>query len=271
VIESAPAKINLALVVGPLRADGKHEVATVLEHVDLADTIAAERAEALTVGGFPGDTLVRRALEEIATAVGVTPGFAATIEKRIPVAAGLGGGSSDAAAALRLANALLGDPLVADELAAVATRLGADVPFFLRRGAQLGTGDGSTLEPLDLPTGYHALLWLPEGAVKESTAHVYARFDERGGEQGFAARREALLAAVAQVRWPEDLARLPGNDLAASPLAEELVARGAFRADVSGAGPALYGLFAERRDAVAAADDLGGRGRIWLAQPCWYG
>src|SRR5581483_10884502 len=101
---------NLALVVGPLREDGKHEIATVLHRIELADELTLEPADELAVEGFPEDTLVRRALEAVAAAANVEPAWRVRIEKRIPVAAGLGGGSSDAAAALRLANATLSQP-----------------------------------------------------------------------------------------------------------------------------------------------------------------
>src|SRR5438093_2592857 len=133
----AVAKINLALVVGPVRGDGKHEVVTVLQRVDLADRISVEPAQELSVEGFAGDTLVERALRALGDAAGVEPRWAARIEKRIPVAAGLGGGSSDAATALRLANATLERPLALDALRALAPGLGADVPFFLGVGPQL--------------------------------------------------------------------------------------------------------------------------------------
>ena len=115
----------------------------------------------------------------------MAPSWRVRIEKRIPVAGGLGGGSSDAAAALALANASLVTPLPDDELHALAALTGADVPFFLCAGPQLGTGDGTELVPLDLPTDYVALLVLPDGAHKESTAAVYRRFDERDGAQRF--------------------------------------------------------------------------------------
>src|SRR5262249_15015847 len=100
----APAKINLALVVGPLRDDGKHEVLTVLQRIDLVDRIELGEASEFRVEGFVGDTLVGSALSELARAAGVEPRWHVRIEKSIPVAAGLGGGSSDAATALRLAN-----------------------------------------------------------------------------------------------------------------------------------------------------------------------
>src|SRR6266536_154047 len=114
----ATAKLNLALVVGPRRDDGRHQITTVLQRLDLADRIAVEPAARLRVEGYPEDTLVRRALESLAAAVGVEPSWAARIWKRIPVAAGLGGGSSDAATALRLANDTLPQPLDLEALAA---------------------------------------------------------------------------------------------------------------------------------------------------------
>lgn len=263
----APAKLNLALVVGPARPDGKHEVATVLQAIDLCDDIELGRAEALAVEGFPEDTIVRDALIRLAEAAGVVPGWHVRIEKRIPVAAGLGGGSSDAAAALGLANAALATPFSDRELHTLAAGVGADVPFFLHAGTQLGKGDGADLVPLDLPTDYVALLVLPEGAGKESTAAIYGRFDERDGATGFEQRRSHLLHALEHVREARDLATFPGNDLASSPLARELEALGAFRADVSGAGPVVYGLFDSFTSAEHAASALRGGGRTWLVRP----
>jgi 4-diphosphocytidyl-2-C-methyl-D-erythritol kinase len=240
---------------------------TILERLSLADTIALRRAEQMRVDGFPEDTLVRAALEAIAGAAGDGSCFEARIEKRVPVAAGLGGGSSDAAAALRLASELFDAPIVPAELHRIAATLGADVPFFLRDGAQLATGDGTQLAPIELPRGYVVLLVLPDGATKTSTADVYAEFDRRRGERGFEERCAALRASTARLHTARDLARLPRNDLAASPLAEQLVLRGAFRADVAGAGPVVYGLFDDAADAKAAAEALAGIGRTWIAEP----
>jgi 4-diphosphocytidyl-2-C-methyl-D-erythritol kinase len=268
---AASAKINLALVVGPMRADGKHEVATVLQRVDLGDRITIAPAPTLAVSGFAGDTIVHAALAALADAAGVEPRWRATIAKRIPAAAGLGGGSSDAATALRLANELLDEPLAAAELRSLAATLGADVPFFLADGPQLGRGDGAELEPLDLPQDYWVVLALPRDAVKPSTAAVYRSFDERAGAEGWEERRAELGRALAAVRRPRDLAALPPNDLASSPVAVELLRRGAFRADVSGAGPAVYGLFHHRRHAEAARRGFRGVARTWLTVPAWYG
>ena len=264
---TAPAKINLALVVGPLGADGKHEVATVLQRVDLTDRLTLEAAPEVRITGFPDDTLVARALQQLAAASGVEPGWNVRIDKRIPVAAGLAGGSSDAAAALRLANVTLPRPLPPEELGRLAANLGADVPFFLVPGTQLGSGDGTRLEPVGLPLDYHVVLLLPAGAEKASTAAVYEAFDRRNGSQGFEARRQQLLDALRAVRDARDLATLPRNDLASSPLAAELERRGAFRADVSGAGPCLYGLFEREQEARTAARELEGLGAVWVCSP----
>lgn len=263
----AYAKVNLALVVGPLRADERHDVLTLLERVDLGDDIEIVPGKGLVVSGFPEDTLVRSALEALAAAAGVAADWSVRIEKRIPVAAGLGGGSSDAASALRLANALLPSPLGADDLHRIAVRLGADVPFFLRQGPQLGSGDGTELAPLDLPSDYTVLLTLPNDAAKASTADVYRAFDDRRGWAGFDERRDTLAAALQRVAAPRDLARLPRNDLASSPLAVELEQLGAFRADVSGAGPTVYALFDTARGAERAADALRDRARTWVVGP----
>lgn len=268
---AAPAKINLALVVGPRRRDGKHELVTVYQRVALCDRIALAPGEGVRVLGFADDTLVARALALLAEEAGVAPAWTARIEKRIPVAAGLGGGSSDAACALRLANETLPRPLGRRRLALLAARLGADVPFFLAPGPQLGEGDGSRLRPLDLPQDYWVLLFLPQGARKLSTAAVYAEHDRRGGAEGFARRRRQLLAALAGIRSARDLAVLPPNDLASSPHAETLRALGAFRADVSGAGPVVYGLFEDGSSARRAAAQMEGLGQVWVVAPAWYG
>ena len=221
--------------------------------------------------GFAEDSLVRDALVALAATAGAEPAWAATITKRIPLAAGLGGGSSDAATALLLANETLPEPLSAEQLTAIAASLGADIPFFLTQGPQLGEGDGTDLTPLDLPQDYYVVLVLPSAVVKASTAEAYAAFDELGSAKGFRNRRAALRRALKQIERPRDLAALPANDLASSPVADELVARGAFRADVSGAGPTVYGLFTRRNDAVAARKALGTLGKTWLTVPAWYG
>jgi 4-diphosphocytidyl-2-C-methyl-D-erythritol kinase len=234
----------------------------VLQRIDLADEVELEPADGLTVEGFEEDTIVRAALTALAEASGVDGGWRVEIDKRIPAASGLGGGSSDAAVALLLANETLARSLPKAELNEIASGLGSDVPFFLTDGPQLATGTGTELTPVALRRDYWVLLVLPAEATKESTGAVYDSFHGAGG---FEERRTALLAALES----GDLAALPPNDLASSPLAEELIAAGAFRADVSGAGPAVYGLFEERALALSARELIGSRGATWLTQPAW--
>lgn len=267
----ATAKINLALVVGPLRPDGKHELVTVYQRVALADRVELEPSDRLRVDGFPEDTIVRQALESIAAEAGIAPAWRARVTKRIPVAAGLGGGSSDAATALRLANETLAVPLPAERLHELGRALGADVPFFLARGPQLGSGDGTELMPLELPQDFAVLLLVPHSSVKESTASVYRAFDERDGSDGYDLRRSGLLDAIGRIERPEDLAALPRNDLASSEYSARVEELGAFRADVTGAGPAVYGLFLDARRAREAARVLRSEGRTIVTTACWYG
>jgi 4-diphosphocytidyl-2-C-methyl-D-erythritol kinase len=264
------AKINLGLVVGPLRDDGKHEVVTVLQRIDLHDDVELEVADELAVEGFEADTIVHDTLTALAAVAGVAPRWRVRIEKRIPVAAGLGGGSADGAAALRLANATLPDPLPLDELHRIAAGVGADVPFFLREGAQLATGDGTDLTFIPLPTGYHIVLLVPSGQSKPSTGVVYDVFDARSGADGFEAREQAFRDVLLAISSPRDLAALAGNDLATSPFAAELMSAGAFRADVSGAGPTVYGLFEETDAAMSAARALERFGWTSVARPVPY-
>lgn len=267
----ATAKLNLALVVGRAGENGKHELTTVYQRLELADRVAVAPAPSLRVTGFDGDTIVRSALDALAAEATVEPRWEARLTKRIPVAAGLGGGSSDAATALRLANETLDEPLAHERLRELAAAVGADVPFFLEQGPQLGEGDGSELTALDLPQDYWVVLLLPRDVRKESTAAVYAAFDERDGGKGYRSRRAALRRALAEVTRPRDLALLPPNDLAGSPDAGLLREHGAFRADVSGAGPIVYGLFQHLETARAARAAAARAGRTWLTAPAWYG
>jgi 4-diphosphocytidyl-2-C-methyl-D-erythritol kinase len=270
---SAAAKINLALAVGPRRPDGLHEVATVLQRVDLCDRLALEPASSLEVVGFPQDTLVRRALELLADEAGIEPRWRARLEKAIPVAAGLGGGSADAAAALRLGSRTLREPLHPARLLALAARVGADVPFFLEPGPKLAEGAGERLTPLELPQDFWVVLALDSKAVKCSTGEVYTRYDELGGGAGFERRREAIRSVLESCRRPRHLAALPPNDLVEaagqSTLPATLVRAGAFRADLSGAGPVVYALFHRLGDARAAAATLPRSTRTWVVAPVW--
>jgi len=268
-----PAKINLALLVGGVRADGLHEVVTILQRIDLCDRLSVEEAAELRVEGFAQDTLVRDALAKLQEAAGVEHAWHARLDKRIPVAAGLGGGSADAAAALLLANATLAEPFGSEDLTELAAELGADVPFFVRPGPKLAEGAGERLTDLVLPQDYWVVIVLPSDAEKDATGTIYERFDEQGRATGLDGRRAELVGALARVRRPRDFERFPTNDLAEAAgtawLAQELRSAGAFRADVSGAGPAVYGLFHRRAEAARVARLCRRHGRTWVVAPVW--
>jgi len=267
------AKLNLALAVGPRRSDGLHELVSVMQRIDLSDALTLEPAAELEVTGFDGDTIVRDALLVLAEATGTRAGWRVRLEKGIPLAAGLGGGSADAAMALALANDQLGSPLEPAELLALAASVGSDVPFFVEPGPKLVEGAGERLSALALPQGYWILVVLEPGAVKTSTREIYARFDALRGDRGFEERSAAIRTIAERCRRPHDLADLPPNDLGRAAgvggLPRVLREAGAFRADLSGAGPAIYGLFADRQSAAAAAGALPPGSRSWITTPVW--
>jgi 4-diphosphocytidyl-2-C-methyl-D-erythritol kinase len=256
VLARAPAKINLLLRVGGRRPDGYHEVASLMARVDIADTLTLAPATRTVVdcpGLEGGDTLVTRALQAFADAVepGVAPaGFHAVLAKRIPAGAGLGGGSSDAAAALRAANQLCGDPLSAAQLAGLAATIGSDVPFFLGPPSAIARGRGEQVTPGPA---------LPSVGVVRDVYEAY-----RPAVSEVAAAADAIPARIGSL---VELADLVANDLA--PVAEQLepgcralrlalTARGAAAASVTGSGSAVFGLFADLAAAVDAASGLPG-------------
>jgi 4-diphosphocytidyl-2-C-methyl-D-erythritol kinase len=176
----APGKVNLCLFLGGVREDGRHELVTVFESVSLADELvmspAAGPHDEVICAGVPEPNLVTRALEGLRARGWNAPPVRVTVEKRVPVAAGMGGGSADAAATLRLAARLEAVPW--SVLSELAARLGADVPSQLAPGLALGTGAGDVVEPLR-PLGPHAFLILPQ-PVALSTAEVYREADRLG-------------------------------------------------------------------------------------------
>jgi 4-diphosphocytidyl-2-C-methyl-D-erythritol kinase len=266
VLARAPAKINLLLRVGGRRPDGYHEVASLMARVDIADTLTLAPATRTVVdcpGLEGGDTLVTRALQAFADAVepGVAPaGFHAVLAKRIPAGAGLGGGSSDAAAALRAANQLCGDPLSAAQLAGLAATIGSDVPFFLGPPSAIARGRGEEVTPGPVLPSVGVVLAFPGRPL--ATRDVYEAY--RPAVSEVAAAADAIPARIGSL---VELADLVANDLA--PVAEQLepgcralrlalTARGAAAASVTGSGSAVFGLFADLAAAVDAASGLPG-------------
>jgi 4-diphosphocytidyl-2-C-methyl-D-erythritol kinase len=262
--ELAPAKVNLVLQVGDVRDDGLHELCSLFASLELADTLTIEPRDGggdeVSCEGVAGPNLVTRAIAELRAELGGDlPPLAVTIDKRIPVAAGLGGGSADAAAVLRAANAIAGGALGSDALRAVGARIGADVPSQIDPRHALVTGAGENVQPLDLPP--LAIVLVPQ-ADGLSTADVYREADRiRSTRARLEPDRLRRLAAAPLA----ELAAALDNDLEAAALslrpglAAELRAlrdAGALAARITGSGPTAFGVFATREDAEHAAAGL---------------
>jgi 4-diphosphocytidyl-2-C-methyl-D-erythritol kinase len=281
-----PAKLNLQLAVGPPRDDGYHDLVTVFHAVSLFDEITVERAgrDGVTVTGegadrVPADrdNLALRAVAALREAVpGAAAGVHVTIAKRIPVAAGLAGGSADAAATLIACNELWGIGLAQQQLVDAAARVGSDVAFALLGGTAVGRGRGERLTPALAPaTQYHWVLAFADGQL--STPEVYAALDRmraagRAGDAGASWDEPDLDAGLMSALRSGD-ARLVGralsNDLQPAALSlfpalrKTLAAGlelGALGALVSGSGPTCVFLAASADRALDLAVSLSGAG-----------
>jgi len=281
----APAKINLGLFVGPTRADGRHQLASVMQSISLADELVLQAApsgaehDEVVCDGVVGENLAARALELFRAATGwETRPLRLRIDKRIPIAAGLGGGSADAAATLRLAIAAsgLGD---LDLLFVLAAELGADVPAQVTPGRWLATGAGEQLQPLPDPVSPLGVLVLAHGSGL-STAEVYAEADRIGIARdacNIGEHREMLVKAFELGSALPAEGFLLHNDLQASavrlcPAIEKTLLdaheAGAETAFVSGSGPTVVALFGRANGlsrAERAAAGLVGREPAALA------
>lgn len=205
----APAKINRELRVGARRPDGFHEIRSRFCTIDLADRLEIEDAEGLeiTCAGLSvpeGDSnLVARAARGLAEELGIAPRARIRLEKRIPVGAGLGGGSADAAVTLLLLSRLWDSPLSADALSDVAARVGSDVPFFLHGGEADVTGRGERVTPREDAPARELLLLVPPFSI--ATGDVYAAYSRRtGGAARLADRLE--IDTTRNFLGPNDLA-----------------------------------------------------------------
>jgi len=255
----APAKLNLCLYLGPRRDDGLHQLCSLFEPLALADLIAVSESarDEVICAGVEGENLAARALGGLRERGWERAPLRIEIEKRVPVAAGLGGGSADAAAVLRLADSEVGD------LQGLAAELGADVPSQLHPALALVQGAGERVEPLPEPAP-HAALLLPDGGGL-STAAVFAEADRLGVGRGQAeldALAGRLRGAAGAGASPLDYPDLLVNDLEAPARSlrpgigdalDELREAGAPVALLSGSGPTAVGLFPDLAAARAAA------------------
>jgi 4-diphosphocytidyl-2-C-methyl-D-erythritol kinase len=261
----APAKLNLCLYVGPRRDDGLHEIRSLFEPLELTDELRiAEAAEDEVIcEGIEGRELAATALDALRRHGWDGPPLRIEVTKRVPIAAGLGGGSADAAAVLRLA---MGE---VEGLRSIAAGIGADVPSQLQPRACLVAGAGEVIEPVP-PPEEHAVVLIPQ-AEGLATADVYAEADRLGSPRGEAeleAIRRRLRDAVDTGGSPLDYREHLVNDLqqAAISLRPEIESAlaaldeaGAAHAMVTGSGPTAFGLYPTAEEAAGGAAELRGR------------
>ena len=251
-IERAPAKINVCLFLGPQRPDGRHELVTIFQPVDIKDsvTLAHSDHDEIVCPEVEGENIAAAAVAAFKSETRFDEPVRISIRKRIPIAGGMAGGSADAAATLRLLARRSG---IKTDLHAIADRLGADVPAQIKPARYLATGSGEVLERLE-PVAPYGVLVLP-GPEPLSTGAVFRQAVEMGLQRS----DEDLAARLAEVRaaLPDVPAALAVNDLEPAALAlmpeigdrmDQARAAGADHVMVSGSGPTVLGLF---RDADA--------------------
>ncbi|MEX2599023.1 MAG: 4-(cytidine 5'-diphospho)-2-C-methyl-D-erythritol kinase [Dehalococcoidia bacterium] len=279
----APAKINLSLEVLWRRDDGYHEVRTVLQAVDLCDELEIEEADSLQLtvepsGSAPVDgNLVLLAAARLQADFGVRNGARISLRKRIPASAGLGGGSSDAAAALLALRSLWRVPATDGALVRIAADLGSDVPFFLRGGTALGQGRGDELSPLPQPIERYAVILTPsepdDGTKTKRLYGLLAPTDFSDGRH-----TESLVVRLrggvpVETGMTNTFERVAGQAFGAYSAARAAFAEaGARNVLLSGAGPSLFALTGDEAEALQWRDRLQGAGyAVYLARllPQW--
>jgi 4-diphosphocytidyl-2-C-methyl-D-erythritol kinase len=264
--ELAYAKLNLVLHVGRPRSDGLHPLCSLFASIELADEVyvgpTGSGADSVECPGVVGPNLATAALGAFRQRIPSLPPLGVRIAKRIPLAGGLGGGSADAAAVLRAANQIAGEPFDAAGLREIAAQLGSDVPSQVEPRHALVQGAGEAIEPIDLPPWPVVLAPQPKGLA---TAAVYQQLDRmESWRDGLDAERLRALAreSADTLAAARTFAAALENDLQPAALAlrpelgsvlDDLRRASALGALVSGSGPTCFGLFADRPAAEAAA------------------
>lgn len=271
--QRAYAKINIGLDVLRRRADGYHEVKMIMQTVDIYDELVLERRKQPGIelrmdnSDLPsgGDNLICRAADLLFREKEITGGVNISLTKRIPIAAGMAGGSADAAAALRGLNELFDMGYSLKELQALGVGLGADIPYCLAGGTMLSEGIGEILTPLPAPPAAHLVIAKPD--VNVSTAFVYGNL--HADRLAWHPDIDGMIAALQKGDLDGITGRL-GNVLEtvtvkAHPVIEQirelLRKQGAENALMSGSGPTVFGIFKEKETAARAAEAVE-RGRL---------
>ena len=260
----AYAKINLFLEVGEKRSDGYHDIASVMAEVPgLCDTVTVREAEDISVtcsrGDIPTDmdNIACRAAAEFFRSTGIGGGAAIHIEKRIPAAAGLAGGSTDGAAVLRALNEMYGEVMGLDELMAAGAAVGADVPFCIMGGVAMARGIGEKLTQICAAIPGYTVVAIG-AAEKMSTAEAYGKIDALGKRKVRCA--DGMISAVKSGDIDSIATEMYNIFEAVTDYSGEIKkimeSCGATGTLMSGSGPAVFGLFADKASANRAADEL---------------
>ena len=267
----APAKINLYLEVLNKRPDGYHNINSVFQAVSLFDTLRCERTGepgvTLTLGnsnGLPVDdrNLAVKAFQLMQELYAFDGGMRIALEKRIPIAAGLAGGSSDAAAVIIAVNSLFDLGLSAAEMAEVGAKMGSDIPFFFTRGQAVVSGRGEVVDEIELPTDYWLVLVTPDFGISTAESYAKLRMTLTNSKNPF------KLSRCVRVEELIESIKLSGNDFSKvhalsypvlDAIESELIKHGAVMARLSGSGPTVFGIFArapevEENDAFQRGD-----------------
>mgnify|MGYP003393887137 FL=1 len=281
----APAKINLFLEVVDKRIDGYHNIRTIFQKIELFDELSFEEEDngiLLTVEGASLPTghenIVYKAVKGIMDYANIKKGIRIHIKKNIPVGAGLGGGSSDAAAALLGACSLWNISITLNELLVIAADLGADVPFFLHGASALGLGRGDELYPINLPWQMRLLIVNP--CIEISTASVYEKYDSLNNNAKMLLTKDEkdikIKCFMHSETSVENIGGFLYNDLEAVVLRDypvvrelkaELIKQGAAGSLMTGSGPTVFGVFLDEKEAVKGASEFEKRGyKVWVAK-----
>ncbi len=259
ITEKAYAKLNLCLSVGGLLENGYHQVETVMTSISLCDDIYIGKSNRLQVFCDEvefEDNIVTKAARAFFAEAGIEEGAKLMIEKRIPMAAGLGGGSADAAAALRGLNTLFDEPLSREQLKAIAARLGADVPFCVDCGLAFGEGVGDVLTALPFMKLYFVLLF---DKTPLSTPKMYKLLDSLGGDSADAS---AMKLAIEQADTQRTVSLVANSFLSLAselvPAISENIRKLGGKACITGKGPTVFAVFADEAEARAVAQRTGG-------------
>lgn len=280
VIVSAPAKINLFLRVLGVRPDGYHDIFSWFQAIDLADSLEIEKLADRSIEirtdceGLPTgqDNLIYKAIKLLQERLAIRSGFRISLAKRIPVAAGLGGGSSDAAAVIKGVNRLLNIGLTRSEMASFGLEIGSDVPFFFGRGQAEVTGRGENVKEIELATEYQLVLATPPFGISAAEAYGKLNLDLTDSVQDISLSRcrqvDGLINAISGMA--NDLER---GIFCSYPVLEEirhkLAMTGADVVRMSGSGPTLFALYRDKcrtKEILAQASD-GGKWGLALASP----